>query len=91
MEGYPYRDALDLQIADKYWNMLKDLSDNIKLRLATRLTASVLHEKAEAQEKSLPRTVLDKYCGAWEGEESADEIMATIKQNSTIRKPLSYE
>ena len=45
MEGYPYRDALDLQIADKYWNMLKDLSDNIKLRLATRLTASVLHEK----------------------------------------------
>ena len=84
MEGYPYRDALD-------WNMLKDLSDNIKLRLATRLTASVLHEKAEAQEKSLTRTVLDKYCGAWEGEESADEIMATIKQNSTIRKPLSYE
>ena len=31
-----------LKITETYWEMLKSLSDDIKLRLATRLTASVI-------------------------------------------------
>ena len=34
-----------LKITDTYWEMLKSLSDDIKLRLATRLTASVVPVK----------------------------------------------
>ena len=35
-----------LKVTDTYWEMLKSLSDDIKLRLATRLTASVVAGKA---------------------------------------------
>lgn len=31
-----------LKLTETYWEMLKSLNDDIKLRLATRLTASVL-------------------------------------------------
>ena len=36
----------DRKIIDAYWNMLRSLSNEMKLKLATRLTASVV-EKAE--------------------------------------------
>ena len=31
-----------LKLTDTYWEMLKSLNDDIKLRLATRLTASAV-------------------------------------------------
>lgn len=34
-----------LKITDTYWEMLKSLNDDIELRLATRLTASVVGGK----------------------------------------------
>ena len=34
-----------LKLTDSYWEMLKSLSDEVKLRLATRLTASVIAAK----------------------------------------------
>ena len=34
-----------LKLTETYWEMLKSLNDDIKLRLATRLTASVIAGK----------------------------------------------
>jgi len=81
----------DRKIIDAYWNMLRFLSNEMKLKLATRLTASVV-EKAERTETHVSehtRQMLEKFYGAWEGDESAEQIIATIKENNSIRKPIA--
>jgi len=82
----------DRKIIDAYWNMLRSLSNDMKLKLATRLTASVV-EKAERTETPVSehtRQMLDKFYGAWEGDESAEQIIATMKENSSIRQVNSF-
>lgn len=78
-----------MPILDSYWNTLRSLSDDIKLRLAAMLTVSVVEkDKEETDSSILTKRMLDKYGGAWKGDESADEIMAAIRENSSIRKPI---
>lgn len=43
-----------LKLTETYWEMLKSLNDDIKLRLATRLTASVIAGK-DARKTGLMR------------------------------------
>lgn len=56
----------DISIAEMYWQSLNSLSDNVKLRLATMLTSSVV-DKADRKESSaeLTQSMLQKYSGAW--------------------------
>jgi len=79
----------DISIAELYWKILSSLSDSVKLRLAKMLTSSVA-EKAEKQESSseLTERMLKKYNGAWVGDESSEEIMTAIRENSSIRKAI---
>ena len=43
-----------INLTNYYWDLLKSLSDDVKLRLATRLTASVLeHRKDEAAREQI--------------------------------------
>lgn len=77
-----------LTLTNSYWELLKSLSDDVKLRLATRLTASVV----ESKKKSASRTeeMLDKYCGAWKGEQTAEEIIENIsKGRQGCKEPLN--
>lgn len=76
----------DISIADSYWRLLCSLNDRVKLRLASMLTLSVA-KKAERDETSdeLTTRMLKKHCGAWTGDESSEEIMAAIRENSSIR------
>lgn len=76
----------DISIARSYWRTLSSLSDSVKLRLASMLTTSIV-EKADKRESSaeLTQRMLKKYRGAWVGDESADEIIAAIRENSSIR------
>lgn len=82
----------DKKIIDAYWNMLRSLNNEMKLKLATRLTASVIEktERTEASVSEHTRCMLDKFYGAWEGDESAEQIIATMKENTSIRKPLEF-
>ena len=41
-----------LKLTDTYWEMLKSLNDDIKLRLATRLTASVIEGKNTSRNRT---------------------------------------
>lgn len=85
-------ERVDKKIIDAYWNMLRSLSNEMKLKLATRLTASVV-EKVERTEKPVSehtRQMLDKFYGAWEGDESAEQIIATMKENKSVREPLEF-
>lgn len=85
-------ERIDKKIIDAYWNMLRSLNNEMKLKLATRLTASVV-EKVERTEISVSehtRQMLDKFYGAWEGDESAEQIIATMKENNSVREPLEF-
>jgi len=85
-------ERIDKKIIDAYWNMLRSLNNEMKLKLATRLTASVV-EKVERTEVSVSehtRQMLDKFYGAWEGDESAEQIIATMKENNSVREPLEF-
>ena len=72
---------------------LLGMSKNTKLRIIRLLTDSLI--KSEIVEpaddsKEYTRKMLDKYAGAWSGNESADELMAAIRENSSVREPMQF-
>lgn len=85
-------ERIDKKIIDAYWNMLRSLNNEMKLKLATRLTASVVEkvERIEMPVSEYTRQMLDKFYGAWEGDESAEQIIATMKENNSVREPLEF-
>ena len=52
-----------LKLTDTYWEMLKLLNDDIRLRLATRLTASVITGKNT--KKNRTNEMIEKHLGKW--------------------------
>lgn len=52
-----------LKLTDTYWEMLKSLNDDIKLRLATRLTASVIAGKDTSKHRT--NEMIEKHFGKW--------------------------
>lgn len=79
-----------LKLTDTYWEMLKSLSDDIKLRLATRLTASVIAGKKERKDKT--EEMLKKHLGAWKDERSAEEIVKDLYTGrKSIKSPLKFD
>ncbi|MCE2617693.1 hypothetical protein [Phocaeicola oris] len=75
-----------------YWNALRSMSKNIRLALAVKLTNSVLEEeREEMSDEAYTEEMLNRFFGKWEGDETADEIMAVIKENSTSSEPISFE
>ena len=66
-----------------YWNALRSMSKNIRLGLAVKLTNSVLEEESkEMSDEAYTEAMLNKFFGKWEGNETAEELMGIIKQNS---------
>lgn len=79
-----------LKLTNTYWDLLKSLSNEVKLRLATRLTASVTASKAN--EKDRTERMIEKYCGSWKGECSAESIIKEIKNSrATAKEPLKFD
>lgn len=73
-----------------YINALLGMSNDTKLRIIRLLTDSLI--KSDMVEKSVDNTqsMLQKHAGAWVGNESADEIMSNIRDNSSSRSPLEF-
>lgn len=57
-----------------YWNLLKNLSEEVKLRLIARLSASLV----KPSEKTTSN-VADKYYGAWSDDCSAEEMAENLR------------
>lgn len=57
-----------LKLTETYWEMLKSLNDDIKLRLATRLTASVIAGKDASKNRT--DEMIEKHLGKWKDERS---------------------
>lgn len=79
-----------LKLTDSYWEMLKSLSDEVKLRLATRLTASVV--SAKAAEADNTEEMLEKHLGAWKDDRSTEEIIEEMYAGRRNTKaPLNFD
>ncbi len=73
--------------------MLKSLlsmSHAKKLNIIKLLVDSLsVPEKAE-NEKTYTRRMIDKHSGKWVGDESPEELMQVVRENSSIREPLNF-
>lgn len=76
-------------IPSNYMKVLSIMSDDTKLRIIRMLTDSLIkHENTAIDPPPFTAEMLKKHAGAWMGNETADEIMTAIRENSSIRKPL---
>lgn len=79
-----------LKLTDAYWEMLKSLNDDIKLRLATRLTASVIAGKTVQRDNT--EEMIKKHLGAWKDERSVESTIQDIYESrKSIKEPLNFD
>ena len=78
---------------DAYWNLIKNAADEVKLRLITLLSQSLTTNarKSMHSDKEETERFLSKYCGAWHGNESAEEIIGVIKSVRSCKEPISFD
>ena len=77
--------------SNNYMNVLLGMSDDTKLRIIRMLTDSLLkREKVIEKSSAFTTEMLKKHAGAWTSTEMADEIISSIRENSSIREPLSF-
>lgn len=69
------------------------LSNSNKDWLAEKIIMSKTDEEIEqktlSEEEKYTQQMLNRFAGAWHGEESAEEIIAKINEGKSIREPLS--
>ena len=71
--------------------LLLGMSDDTKLRIIRMLTDSLLNrEKVIEESSAFTSEMLKKHAGAWIGTETADEILSSIRENSSVREPLLF-
>ena len=79
-----------LKLTETYWEMLKSLNDDIKLRLATRLTASVIAGKDARKDRT--DEMIERHLGKWKDERSAEDIIKDIYAGrNSIKAPLNFD
>lgn len=67
------------------------MNDKMKLYVIKILTDSLLKSETKVvDEKIHTINMLEKHAGMWVDDESADEIIHKIRENSSIRKPLEF-
>ncbi len=76
-----------------YWHLLKNLSDEVKLRLITLLSQSMTRDtkKKEKSDEEATKEFLAKFCGAWRGDMSAEELVKEIYSSRTCKDPIPFD
>lgn len=78
-----------------FMDQLLALSNSAKRQVIHILIDSMLDNKKNSATSNLntsnrTQMMLSKFAGAWVGEESTDELMCKIRENSSIREPLHF-
>ena len=77
--------------SNNYMNVLLGMSDDTKLRIIRMLTDSLLkREKVTEKSSAFTSEMLKKHAGTWVGGETADEILSSVRENSSVREPLAF-
>lgn len=76
-----------------YWNIIKDVKDEVKLRLITLLSESLTRSVREKETVVSDRTAdfLKNVYGSWKGPETAEEIIAVINDSKSCKNPVSFD
>lgn len=78
--------------AESYWKLLKNARSEVKLRLITLLSQSVIEDVSEKESSNdVTESFLSKFAGAWQGNESAEDIIANIQANRNCKNPISFD
>lgn len=70
-----------LNVADNYWNLLKNLSADVKLELIVKLSNSLLSKPHQA-------TSASRFYGVWNDDDfkmSSDELVSKIKEGRKFK------
>lgn len=78
-----------------YWNIIKDVKDEIKIRLITLLSESLANSltvktPAKGKEDDTEKFI-KKYYGVWQSQQTPEEIMDIIKEGRTSKDPVSFD
>lgn len=67
-----------------YWKILKNLSENVKLDLISRLSLSLLKTPVE----ELQEDWTAEFAGAWKDERSAEDMIADIRNSRSKNRDI---
>ena len=85
--------SADITMTNNYWNMLRNLNDEVKLRLASMLTASVVEhrDKSVSEKVSITEAMVKKYAGAWEEDDrTSDEIISDVYASRSSKPVIDF-
>lgn len=72
-------------ISNTYWEMLKDLSSDIKLELIAKLSASLV---AKDNTSDTSKNWTSEFVGRWEDDRTADEVIEDIRGARTSNREI---
>ncbi len=79
-------------IPENIYRELVLLNDVKKLDVIKFLAESLSASASVAEEEKYHTScMLEKHAGSWVGDESAEEIMSSIREHTSIREPLAFE
>lgn len=73
---------ISLRIDDFYWEILKNLNSDMKLRLISRLSESL---QSKINSKETDDNIADQLYGSWKDDRSAEEQIDEIRKSRTFR------
>lgn len=76
-----------------YWNLIKDVKDDIKIKLITLLSES-LSRSSERRSIVVSDSTADfvrNVYGAWQSPQSAEEFINTINEGKSCKDPVSFD
>jgi len=71
-------------ISNTYWEMLKDLSSDIKLELIAKLSASLVAKDNTSDTSNWT----SEFAGRWEDDRTADEVIEDIRGARTSNREI---
>lgn len=76
-----------------YWNLIKDVKDDIKIRLITLLSESLSRSLVREHNEVSARTneFIDNIYGSLKGPDTAEELIAIINENKSCKAPVSFD
>lgn len=79
--------------AEGYWKLLKNVRSEVKLRLITLLSQSVIDETANHRANSTDDTkdFIARFSGAWHGDDTAENIITVIHEGRQCKNPISFD
>lgn len=79
--NFTFMSTEEQKILNNYFGLLEGLSTSMKLNLIERLKASV-------QKPIAPKSKLKAAYGAWESDESAEELIKTIRSSRNTNRQI---